>query len=170
MTVNTIVLPDTAWKNRPSLKEIFLEKKLIRFNARIWQSLRHNHYMSNNGNIYWASFRAACYAAVILCLASKINGCYTSHCVKSHNCFIKWTNIAKEMSENYQTNVIVRKIKVSNNREYYDINNTKLLLYREADMNFGSGRYILKMAEYEPCEKHGGSARIYYTVEPKKEN
>lgn len=126
--------------------------------------------MSNNGNIYWASLRAACYAAVILCLTSKINGCYTSHCVKSHNCFIKWTNIAKEMSENYQTNVIVRKIKVSNNREYYDINNTKLLLYREADMNFGSGRYILKMAEYEPCEKHGGGARIYYTVEPKKEN
>ena len=126
--------------------------------------------MSNNGNIYWASLRAACYAAVILFSVAKINGCHISHCVKSHNCFIKWTNIAKEMSENYQTNVIVRKIKVSNNREYYDINNTKLLLYREADMKFGPGRYILKMAEYEPCEKHGGGARIYYTVEPKKEN
>ena len=126
--------------------------------------------MSSNGNIYWASFRAACYAAVVLFLASKINGCYTSHCVKSHNCSIKWTNIAKEMSENYQTNAIVRKIKVSDNHEYYDINNTKLLLYREADMKVGAGHYILKMAEYEPCEKHGGSARIYYTVEPKKEN
>ena len=74
------------------------------------------------------------------------------------------------MSENYQTNVIVRKIKVSDKREYYDINNTKLLLYREADMKFGSGHYILKMAEYEPCETHGDSVRIYYTVEPKKEN
>lgn len=126
--------------------------------------------MSNIWNIYWASFRAACYAAVVLFLTSKVNGCYTSHCVKSHNCFIKWTNIAKEMSENYQTNVVVRKIKVSDNREYYDINNTKLLLYKEADMKFGAGRYILKMSEYEPCEKHGGSARIYYTVEPKKEN
>lgn len=126
--------------------------------------------MSNNGNIYWASFRAACYAAVVLFSASKINGCYTNYYVKSHNCFIRWKNVAKEMSENCQTNVIVRKIKVSDGREYYDINNTKLLLYREADMKFGPGRYILKMAEYEPCEKHGGSTHIYYTVEPKKEN
>ena len=126
--------------------------------------------MSNIWNIYWASFRAACYAAVVLFLASKVNGCYTNHCVKSHNCSIRWENAAKELSENYQTNVVVRKIKASDNHEYYDINNTKLLLYKEADMKFGAGRYILKMSEYEPCEKHGGSARIYYTVEPKKEN
>ena len=126
--------------------------------------------MSNIWNIYWASFRAACYAAVVLFLASKVNGCYTNYCVKSHNCSIKWTNIAKEMSENYQTNVVVRKIKTRDNHEYYDINNAKLLLYKEADMKFGIGRYILKMSEYEPCEKHGGSVSIYYTVEPKKGN
>ena len=74
------------------------------------------------------------------------------------------------MSENYQTNVVVRKIKTSDNHEYYDINNAKLWLYKETDMKFGTGRYILKMSESEPCGKHGGSVRIYYTVEPKKEN
>lgn len=125
--------------------------------------------MSNSGNIYWASFRAACYAAVILFLASKINGCYTSYCIKSHNCFVRWADTAGEMSRNYQTNIVVRKTRACDHG-YYDFNNTKLLLYREADMKFGPGRYTLKMAEYEPCEKHGAGARIYYTVEPKEEN
>lgn len=126
--------------------------------------------MDCKGNIYWASFRSACYAAIVLFSASKINGCYTSHCVNEHNCSVKWTDTAKELSKNYQTNVVVRKIRIGD-RGYPDFNGTKLLLHKEAEMKFGSDRYILKMKEYEPsCEKHGGSARIYYTVEPKKED
>lgn len=120
----------------------------------------------DNGNIYWASFRAACYAAVVLLSASKINGCIARNAVQSHNCAVKWSRIEQDLSKSYQTNVVVREIK-SNNNKYYDFNSTKLLLYKEADMKFGAGAYVMKMAEYEPC-RHGGSARIYYTVEPKK--
>ena len=124
--------------------------------------------MSDKGNIYWASFRAACYAAVILFLAAKIDGCVMRHYVKSHNCTVKWAEAAKTLAETYQTNVVVRKIRTDEHHEHYDVNNTKLLLYKEADMKFGPGAYILEMKEYEPCQKHYGPMRIYYTVKPKK--
>ena len=74
---------------------------------------------------------------------------------------------AKNLSETYQTNTVVRKIGTDEHHAYYDINNTKLLLYKEADMKFGPGAYVLEMKECAPCQKHGGPMRIYYTIRPK---
>ena len=123
--------------------------------------------MSEEGNIYWASFRAACYAALIMFLASAISFTVARHCVRSHNCAVRWAAARRELSEKYQTNAVVRVSKVGEGHSYYDFDGTKLLLYKDADMKFGPGMYVLETAEYDPCQTHGGEPRGYYSVRPK---
>lgn len=120
------------------------------------------------GNIYWASFRAAIYAAITLFLAVKTNGCITEYRVESHNCAVESDRTIKDFTAKYQTNIVVRTIKTSSNYSYDDWNGTKLLLYEEAKMKYGPENFILEMKEFHPCQKHTRHApRIYYSVRKK---
>ena len=116
--------------------------------------------------IMLACFKAAVYAAAVVFLANKIGGCIVGYEIDNHNCAVKWARRRAELGKTYQTNVVVRTSKISDDKTYYDFNGTELLLYKNADMKYGPGGYVLEYAEYEPCPLHGGSPRIFYSVSP----
>jgi len=120
------------------------------------------------GNFYWATVRAAVFSALTIFITSCIHGCMLKCQIDSHNCAVKWADRAKVLSANFETNTVVEKIKFNEGGSYYGLSNAKLLLYKEADMKFGVGGYDLEMAEYNPCPKHGGVPRIYYTIRRKE--
>ena len=124
--------------------------------------------MMESGNMYWAIAKAALYAAACVFLSTCIDGCVERQIVHDHNCRVKWAKRRAELEAAYETNVVVKAVKVGDGRWYNDINSTKLLLYREADVRFGQGNYDLKYADFEPCKKHGGETRIYYTAKRKE--
>lgn len=120
-----------------------------------------------SGNIYWAAFKAALYAVGVTLASSDIRGCGNAMQVHEHNCRTAWSKHAADLASRYETNMVVKAVKAEKGKKTIDMTSAKLLLHKEAAVKFGAD-YDLSYAEFEPCPKHGGSARIYYTMKAKE--